>query len=494
MPIGKAKTDSYTVVSISSKAEPDSDTVVSNCMACDAHIPAREARDIRAGERFEPMPQFDVLLSSPHRNYLTKANHAYIELKPSRSKQLNVEQEVRGPLRTLLQREFGRPAPEPIFWIGTDKVRSEDEWKPGTMKTFAIGRRLRKCYTVVMATDRGIIEENYRNGKGAKRRDTKDAAEQQDNNEASSEKSVDSNESVVFVGSSAPLDFSAETEATVLPVGGRQSNENSIMEADPFPMEDPSSSQSQQHFAPDKPSDGILSAPLDPSDNRQDDYEPLDETTEDHVEIQTEEMEFEPLDAKMSSYGADSSDAVASTGFDPEPAELTETNDFEPYPLQYQDRASFPTWQTRELDSPRPCSDNIDFPQRVRLRRDAAFGRQFHHLGGESSLYSGASGGLSIQSHTSQSHTSQLSAMSDPVADLDFCHNDIQTKRFSTQSDCTNDRTQNPMLSMFSGFGRSTMQYLRHHLRSNTDDDDMKMRGDTPRTGSIKSLEEDSAR
>ena len=134
--------------------------------------PPGEPRDIREGERFEPLPELDVLLSSPHRYYLTVANRAYNRLKPPRSGQLNVEAEVKQPLRDALADQFGdENMPVPTFWIGATKVRDRDHWwKPGTMRTFAIGKKKRKCYTVYEATDACIIEENHRNGRGTRRR------------------------------------------------------------------------------------------------------------------------------------------------------------------------------------------------------------------------------------------------------------------------------------------------------------------------------------
>ena len=134
--------------------------------------PPGEPRDISEGERFEPLPELDVLLSSPHRYYLTVANRAYNRLKPLRSGQLNVEAEVKQPLRETLAAQFGdENMSVPTFWIGASKVGARDHWwKPGTMRTFAIGKMKRKCYTVYEATDVCIIEENHRNGRGTKRR------------------------------------------------------------------------------------------------------------------------------------------------------------------------------------------------------------------------------------------------------------------------------------------------------------------------------------
>ena len=134
--------------------------------------PPGEPRDIGEGERFEPLPELDVLLSSPHRYYLTVANRAYNRLKPLRSGQLNVEAEVKQPLRETLAAQFGdENMSVPTFWIGASKVGARDHWwKPGTMRTFAIGKMKRKCYTVYEATDACIIEENHRNGRGTKRR------------------------------------------------------------------------------------------------------------------------------------------------------------------------------------------------------------------------------------------------------------------------------------------------------------------------------------
>ena len=70
--------------------------------------PAGKPRMInRKTERFEPFPNYDVLLSSPHRNYLTTANHAYIALKPRRSQKLNLLAEVKEPLHRVLKASFG---------------------------------------------------------------------------------------------------------------------------------------------------------------------------------------------------------------------------------------------------------------------------------------------------------------------------------------------------------------------------------------------------
>ena len=127
-------------------------------------------------ERFEPFPEYDVLLSSPHRNYLTTANHMYISLNPRRSTTLNVEAEVREPLHRSLKTLFWKGVPVPTFWVGADKVQITELWKVilGTERTFAIGKNRDKCYTVFQASDAYIIYENKNNGKGIKRKDETD--------------------------------------------------------------------------------------------------------------------------------------------------------------------------------------------------------------------------------------------------------------------------------------------------------------------------------
>lgn len=128
----------------------------------------------------QPLPFYDVLLSAPHYKYQTPANKAYIALKPRRSRTLNVQKEVKEPLHRLLMTQQqqqqqamnnnndDKSIPLPTFWIGADKVRSEKDYKPGTMRTFALGKKGSMCYTVYEATDHCIIDENYRNGKGTK--------------------------------------------------------------------------------------------------------------------------------------------------------------------------------------------------------------------------------------------------------------------------------------------------------------------------------------
>jgi len=119
------------------------------------------------------MPQYDILLCS-HWAFVTKAHRAYIDLKPTRSKQLDVDTKVKRPIQQTLEQKLGHAVPVPTFWIGADKWRSALHVKPGSMKTFAIGKRLNRCYTVYEATDACIIDENIRNGKGEKRSDPLD--------------------------------------------------------------------------------------------------------------------------------------------------------------------------------------------------------------------------------------------------------------------------------------------------------------------------------
>ena len=136
--------------------------------------PAGKPRKIRPDELFEEFPQHDVLLSSPHRHYLTKANHAYNALEPMRSRNLNVQTEVKGPLHRLLMSLFSEEVPEPTFWIGADKVLSlEENWKviPDTKRTFALGKNHDRCYTVYQASDSCILDENYRNGRRSRKRE-----------------------------------------------------------------------------------------------------------------------------------------------------------------------------------------------------------------------------------------------------------------------------------------------------------------------------------
>ena len=120
-------------------------------------------RDIAASERFPPLPKHDVLFSA-HRNYQTPANQAYRALKPTRSLNLNIEAEVKRPLHEKLREMFGPNVPAPKFWIGDDKVRSQDHIKSDTSRTFAIGRLLHRCCTMHEATDEGIKAEILRNG------------------------------------------------------------------------------------------------------------------------------------------------------------------------------------------------------------------------------------------------------------------------------------------------------------------------------------------
>jgi len=146
----------------------------------DAHPP----RDIRVGECFDPLPWYDVLLCSPHKVYLTKANHVYntspenLERTCNQSK-INVDRDVKEAIRRALVEKFGQQeVPEITFWIGLDKVTDKDHWtnkdkrgisqenhwKPGSVQTFAVGKDLKKCYTVVEATDYCILREHERNG------------------------------------------------------------------------------------------------------------------------------------------------------------------------------------------------------------------------------------------------------------------------------------------------------------------------------------------
>ena len=128
--------------------------------------PASKPRKIRPdNEFFEPFPPYCVLLSSPHRCYLTKANHVYNTLKIKRSLSLNVLTEVKEPLHVALKQLYGERVPDPTFWIGADRVLAMDAWKviPGTQRTFAIGRHWEWCYTVFQASDRCIVDEYNRN-------------------------------------------------------------------------------------------------------------------------------------------------------------------------------------------------------------------------------------------------------------------------------------------------------------------------------------------
>lgn len=149
-----------------------------------AHPDAQPPRDIRAGEHFDPLPWQDVLSCSPHKSYGTKANHVYNKLKENlertcKQSKIDVQSDVKEAIRRALVAEFGQDVPEPTFWIGLDKVTDknhwtnkdkrgvsqENHWKPGSVRTFAIGKDLKKCYTVVEATDYCILREHERNGK-----------------------------------------------------------------------------------------------------------------------------------------------------------------------------------------------------------------------------------------------------------------------------------------------------------------------------------------
>ena len=131
--------------------------------------PPGEPREIRQGELFEPFPPFDVLLCSPHWHYLTLANHEYNNLNVPRSKRLDVDTEIKRPLREALEKHGSIPTP--TFWIGADKIGANHHWvKPGTMRTFAIGTTRNKCYTVFEATDECICYKNFRSGRGTRKR------------------------------------------------------------------------------------------------------------------------------------------------------------------------------------------------------------------------------------------------------------------------------------------------------------------------------------
>ena len=137
--------------------------------------PAGAPRKIRRdNEFFEPFPPYYVLLSSPHRSYLTKANHVYNTFTLNRSTTLDVQAEVKEPLHGGLKQLYGERVPEPTFWIGADKVLAMEAWKviPGTQRTFAIGQNWDWCYTVFQASDWCIIDENYRNGRPSRRRES----------------------------------------------------------------------------------------------------------------------------------------------------------------------------------------------------------------------------------------------------------------------------------------------------------------------------------
>ena len=125
---------------------------------------AGEPRQIRRDEFFPTFPPYDVLLSSPHRHYLTTANHAYKALQLKRSTSLNVQTDVKEPLHRALQEIMWAEVPAPTFWIGLDKVRNKHHTIRDTETTFAIGKNRDKCYTMVQASAAGIIDENRRNG------------------------------------------------------------------------------------------------------------------------------------------------------------------------------------------------------------------------------------------------------------------------------------------------------------------------------------------
>lgn len=114
------------------------------------------------------MPQHDVLLCA-HWAYVTQAHRAYIDLKPPRSQRLDVEAQVKRPIQNVLEQQWGQAVPVPTFWIGADKWRSPLHVKPDTVRTFAIGKKLNRCYTVCEATNACIVYENYQNKKGEKR-------------------------------------------------------------------------------------------------------------------------------------------------------------------------------------------------------------------------------------------------------------------------------------------------------------------------------------
>ena len=116
--------------------------------------PAGAPRKIRRdNEFFEPFPPYYVLLSSPHRSYLTKANHVYNTFTINRSTSLDVQAEVKEPLHGGLKQLYGERVPEPAFWIGADNVLAMETWKviPGTQRTFAIGQNWDWCCTVVQS-------------------------------------------------------------------------------------------------------------------------------------------------------------------------------------------------------------------------------------------------------------------------------------------------------------------------------------------------------
>lgn len=124
----------------------------------------REALDVVDRDDLElfdlairPIPQYDLLLSSQHPTDRTIANAVYdSEIRPKLGRTLNLNVEAMlVMLHKALRKHLGESVPKPTVWVGVDKVKSEGDWKPNTMTTFAVGKvgNQKKHYTVYQASE-----------------------------------------------------------------------------------------------------------------------------------------------------------------------------------------------------------------------------------------------------------------------------------------------------------------------------------------------------
>lgn len=102
-------------------------------------------------------------------------------------------------LHRAIKKHLGESVPEPTIWVGTDKVKSEEDWKDGTLRTFAIGNigKQTKHYTVYKASHTFIREENragnglgWKKPKKPKRKVTSESATVSEGTESATDKKV----------------------------------------------------------------------------------------------------------------------------------------------------------------------------------------------------------------------------------------------------------------------------------------------------------------